>query len=403
MGNRHKRILYISGSIGLGHVLRDIAIARELRNIDPDVEIEWIADEEPLKVLKDRGEKLVTTDSLPKFNEAADMASKDYTLDFAKGAGEGLRLFVSNVEIYRQILGKGGFDLVVGDEAYDYWIYAAEIPELCNVPFIMMFDFVGYDVATNDPEAAQLVDSFNRSWYQDMLESHRPATIFIGELEDIPDRRLGPSMPKRRDMARKYYDVVGYILVFDPTQYHDKDAMRRMLGYGEEKLIICTIGGTSTGVPLLYLCAKAFPKISESIKDVRMILVTGPRCKMDTSKIPDGVEVVEYIPELYKHLAASDVVVTSGGGTTTLELIALQKPFIYFPFEHDFEQEVHVAWRNERLNAGIKMKYSATSPDNLADTIVGNIDKGVSYPPIRLEGAKNAALVIDRVLREQTA
>lgn len=39
------RILYISGSIGLGHANRDLAIARELRNQNPSAEIMWLAGE----------------------------------------------------------------------------------------------------------------------------------------------------------------------------------------------------------------------------------------------------------------------------------------------------------------------------------------------------------------------
>jgi predicted glycosyltransferase len=39
------RVLYISGSIGLGHARRDLAIARELRRLDPGVEIAWLAGE----------------------------------------------------------------------------------------------------------------------------------------------------------------------------------------------------------------------------------------------------------------------------------------------------------------------------------------------------------------------
>ena len=34
-----KKILYISGSLGLGHVKRDLAIARELRRRVPGAEI----------------------------------------------------------------------------------------------------------------------------------------------------------------------------------------------------------------------------------------------------------------------------------------------------------------------------------------------------------------------------
>jgi uncharacterized iron-regulated protein len=38
------RVLYISGSIGLRHARTDLAIARELRRLDPEVEIMWLAE-----------------------------------------------------------------------------------------------------------------------------------------------------------------------------------------------------------------------------------------------------------------------------------------------------------------------------------------------------------------------
>jgi pimeloyl-ACP methyl ester carboxylesterase len=40
---RRKRALYICSPIGLGHAQRDVAVARELRNLVPDLEIDWLA------------------------------------------------------------------------------------------------------------------------------------------------------------------------------------------------------------------------------------------------------------------------------------------------------------------------------------------------------------------------
>ena len=37
------RVLFISGSIGLGHVTRDLAIARELRALISEGRIKWLA------------------------------------------------------------------------------------------------------------------------------------------------------------------------------------------------------------------------------------------------------------------------------------------------------------------------------------------------------------------------
>ena len=58
-----KKILFISGSLGLGHITRDLVIARELRNKFSDIEINWIAYEPALSVLISAGEKTV-----PEFN-----------------------------------------------------------------------------------------------------------------------------------------------------------------------------------------------------------------------------------------------------------------------------------------------------------------------------------------------
>jgi len=40
--HRPRRALFLSSSIGLGHARRDLAIANALRELRPDVEIEWL-------------------------------------------------------------------------------------------------------------------------------------------------------------------------------------------------------------------------------------------------------------------------------------------------------------------------------------------------------------------------
>ncbi len=53
------RILDISGSLGLGHVTRELAIAREMRRIRPDVGIDWLTGSPACDVLVVHGEKFV--------------------------------------------------------------------------------------------------------------------------------------------------------------------------------------------------------------------------------------------------------------------------------------------------------------------------------------------------------
>jgi len=53
------RTLYVSGSIGLGHVTRDLAVARELRALEPRAEVHWLAGPPASDVLANKREILV--------------------------------------------------------------------------------------------------------------------------------------------------------------------------------------------------------------------------------------------------------------------------------------------------------------------------------------------------------
>jgi pimeloyl-ACP methyl ester carboxylesterase len=56
--SRRKHALYISSPIGLGHAQRDVAIAKELRKLVPDLEIDWLAQHPVTKVLEGEGERI---------------------------------------------------------------------------------------------------------------------------------------------------------------------------------------------------------------------------------------------------------------------------------------------------------------------------------------------------------
>ena len=68
------------------------------------------------------------------------------------------------------------------------------------------------------------------------------------------------------------------------------------------------------------------------------------------------------MPDLYRHLAACDLAVVQGGLTTAMELTANQRPFIYFPLKHHFEQNFHVHHRLERYGAGRRMDFDESPP-----------------------------------------
>ena len=75
-----------------------------------------------------------------------------------------------------------------------------------------------------------------------------------------------------------------------------------------------------------------------------------------------GLEVHGYVDRLYRHLSVCDLAVVQGGLTTTMELAAAKRPFLYFPLAHHFEQNFHVRHRLDRYGAGRCMDYAAHRP-----------------------------------------
>jgi UDP-N-acetylglucosamine:LPS N-acetylglucosamine transferase len=113
-----------------------------------------------------------------------------------------------------------------------------------------------------------------------------------------------------------------------------------------------------------------------------MVVVAGPRIDPDSLPRHEGLDIRAYVPDLYRELAASDLAVVQGGLTTTMELTANQRPFLYFPLRHHFEQNFHVRHRLERHGAGRRMDYGTATPEVIAIAIAEEIGRPVAYQTI---------------------
>jgi len=394
------RILYVSGSLGLGHVTRDVAIARELRALEPEVEVQWLAASPASDFLAAKGEKLVPEGS--SYRCETDLAERTagdgHSLSLTTYVYRALGAWLHNAKVIGRAARRGGFNAIVGNETYEIivsYVFGNNVLP-SGVPYIMMWDFYGMEVTSRNLLEKLGAWGLNFIWAQERRVTGRPgnASIFIGEPEDVPDRRFGPFLPNRRRYSEKHTHFVGYALSFDPATLLDRTSLRRELGYGPEPLVVCTIGGTAVGRPLLELCARAFPEAAEKIPGLRMVLVCGPRIDPSSLDVPPGVERQGMVRDLYKHLAVCDLAIVQGGGTTTLEITALRRPFIFFPIAGQSEQEVTIAGRLARHKAGIRMDLGSMTPVGLAEAIVANIGRSVSTAPVPVEGARRAAEII---------
>ena len=133
---------------------------------------------------------------------------------------------------------------------------------------------------------------------------------------------------------------------------------------------------------------------------LRMIVVAGPRIDPATLSEHDGLEARTYVHQLYRHLAACDLAVVQGGLTTSMELTANRRPFLYFPLRDHFEQNFHVRHRLERYGAGRRMDFERETPETIAAAIAETIGQTVDYRPVESDGAARAAALIAPLLEE---
>ena len=131
---------------------------------------------------------------------------------------------------------------------------------------------------------------------------------------------------------------------------------------------------------------------------LRMVVVTGPRIDPATLPAADGLETRGYVHELYRELAACDVAISHGGLSTTMELTAARRPFLYFPLRNQFEQNRHVAYRLDRHRSGRRMHYHETSAEELADALVDELAGEPDPLPVGTAGASRAAELISELL-----
>ena len=398
---RRRRALFVSSPIGLGHARRDVAIARELRELVPDLAIDWLAQDPVTRVLEAEGER-VHPASAQLANESAHLESEsgEHELNCFEAYRRMDEILVANFMVFHDLVEQEPYDLWIADEGWEIDHHLHENPELKTAAYAWLTDFVGWlPLAEGGEREAFLTADYNAEMVEHIARYPRvrDRSIFIGSPEDVVDERLGPDLPLIREWTGEHFDFCGYVTGSDQTE--DRAALRAELGYGEdEKVCIVTVGGSGVGGSLLRRVAAAYPAAKELVPELRMVLVAGPRIDPAAIEAPDGVEVLPYVHGLHRHLAASDLAVIQGGLSTAMELTANRRPFIYFPLERHFEQRIHVPHRLARYGAGMRMEYAESPPELIAQAISEEIGGEGRYEAVETDGARRAAELIAELL-----
>jgi len=400
---RRKRALYVSSPIGLGHARRDVAIAEELRKLVPDLEIDWLAQDPVTRVLEAEGER-IHPGSAQLANESHHIRSEscEHDLHVFQAWRRMDEILLANFMVFHDVVREEQYDVWIGDEAWELDYYLHENPEEKRAAYVWLTDFVGWlPMPDGGEREAFLTSDYNAEMIEHIARFPRvrDRAIFVGNADDIVPDRFGDSLPPIRDWTEDHYEFAGYVTGFDPAEFADREALRADLGYRpDEKICIATVGGSGVGENLLRRVIAAFPEAKERVPELRMVIVAGPRIDPSTLPVADGLEVRAYVHELYRHLAACDLALVQGGLTTSMELTANRRPFLYFPLRHHFEQNFHVRHRLDRYRAGRRMDFETSTPDVIAEAIADEIGREVDYVPVETDGAARAAVQIAEVL-----
>jgi len=400
---RGRRALYISSPIGLGHAQRDVAIADELRKLHPDLQIDWLAQHPVTTVLERRGERIHPA--------SADLASESGHIESESAehdlhAFEAIRrmdeLLVANFMVFHDLVTTEQYDVWIGDEAWELDYYLHENPELKTAAYVWLTDFVGWlPMSEGGAREEYLTADYNAEMIEQIgrYPRIRDRAVFVGDPDDIVPGQFGPELPAIRDWTEQHYSFAGYVTGFDPAEFADRAALRAEVGYRpDERVCIVAVGGSGVGGDLLRRVIASFPEAKRLVPQLRMIAVAGPRIDPESMSGHAGLEIRAYVPDLYRHLAACDLAVVQGGLTTAMELTANQRPFIYFPLKHHFEQNFHVHHRLSRYGAGRRMEFDNSPPDAIAAAIASELGRPIEYRPVTSDGASRAAALIAELL-----
>lgn len=397
------RILYLSSPIGLGHARRDVAIARALRAKEPRIKIEWLAQDPVTRFLAHAGETCHGASvRLASESRHIEDEAGEHDLNVFEALRRMDEILLQNFRVLQDVVTDHKYDLVVADEAWDVDHFWHEHPNLKRAPLVWMTDFVGFaPMPQGGTHEATLTADYNDEMvtHVERNKGVRDRSIFIGSAADVVSDSLGPDLPNRRAWTEQNFTFSGYVLGDDVPQRSQRQELRSRLGFREdEKTCVVTVGGSGIGAALVRRILEAIPIAQRHIPELRVIVIAGPRLAHLHMGGDQNTEFRGFEPNLPLLLAACDIALVQGGLSTCMELAAVGTPFIYFPLEHHFEQNVHVRHRLDRYNAGRRMSYAQSDVEMIAAGICEELSQPARSAQVERNGAKNVANLIAELL-----
>jgi UDP-N-acetylglucosamine--N-acetylmuramyl-(pentapeptide) pyrophosphoryl-undecaprenol N-acetylglucosamine transferase len=333
---------FFSSPIGLGHVTRDIAIIKNLK----DFSVNFVTGSGAAKILKKLDYHIDDVYNPPSFSVENGILNNQ-----TKWLWNYYQYYKNCKNISKKIIKKNNSELVISDEDFASLTIAQEI----GIPNILITDVL--ETKFTKGIASFIEKKMNKS----MMNIIKKCDVVIipEDGEDIDNiRRIGPIVRKIND---------------------SREELRKKFSFNK-KIILISVGGTDAG---LFLIQKAIESILKLNLDVEIVLVTGP----SITKKFDNVKNLGFVDNLHELIFASDVVISLAGKSTIDEAKAYGTPGIFIPIKGHFEQE------NNSKNEG----FVFNDINRLDELILEKLDK--KRKKANANGAELAAEIIRKVTK----
>jgi UDP-N-acetylglucosamine--N-acetylmuramyl-(pentapeptide) pyrophosphoryl-undecaprenol N-acetylglucosamine transferase len=328
---------FFSSPIGLGHVTRDIAIVKNLK----DFSFNFVTGSGAAKILKKINYNVDDVYYPPSF-----VVENGVLNNQTKWLWSYYQYYKNCKNISKKIIKKNNSELIISDEDFASLTNAQEL----KIPNILITDVL--ETKFTKGIASFIEKKMNKSMMN--IIKNCDVVIIPENGEDVDNiRRIGPIVREinlsREELRKKF--------LFN------------------KKTILISVGGTDAG---LFLIKKSIESILKLNLDIEIILVTGP----SITKKFDNVKNLGFVDNLHELIYASDVVISLAGKSTIDEANAYGTPGIFIPIKDHFEQE------NNSKNEG----FSFNDINKLDELILEKLEK--KRNKVNANGAELAAEII---------
>ncbi|MGB0642409.1 MAG: glycosyltransferase [Nitrosopumilus sp.] len=328
---------FFSSPIGLGHVTRDIAIVKNLK----DFSFNFVTGSGAAKILKKINYNVNDVYNPPSF-----VVENGVLNNQTKWLWSYYQYYKNCKNISKKIIKKNNSELIISDEDFASLTNAQEL----KIPNILITDVL--ETKFTKGIASFIEKKMNKSMMN--IIKNCDAVIIPENGENVDNiRRIGPIVREinlsREELRKKF--------LFN------------------KKTILISVGGTNAG---LFLIQRSIESILKLNLDIEIILVTGP----SITKKFDNVKNLGFVDNLHELIYASDVVISLAGKSTIDEANAYGTPGIFIPIKDHFEQE------NNSKNEG----FSFNDINKLDELILEKLEK--KRNKVNANGAELAAEII---------